>query len=585
MKKLIAGFCLFALVNSYAENPVDSVALKLSRYKSVKLTTDVSKFSDLEKEGLKLLMRAAELMDQAFSMQAAGPILVADTVMDPEVLEFKRINYGPWDRLDDNRPFIDGVGPKPLGANFYPTDMRKSEFDSLQDPLKNSPYSILIREDNQLKAVPYSEAYRQILQEASELLKIASNFFEDSTFKVYLRSRAEALISNNYDESDRLWLDMKNNQFDIIIGPIESYEDKLFGIKTSFESYVLVKDMEWSKKLEKYTAYLPELQESLPVDKKYKEQLTGSSSQLNAYDVIYYGGDCNSGSKTIAVNLPNDETIQKEKGTRRSQFKNVIKAKFDYIMMPIANELVAPEQRKHVTFNAFFSNTMFHEVAHGLGVKNTINGKGTVQQALGAHYSALEEGKADILGLYMITKLYEKKVLQEGELMDYYVTFMAGIFRSVRFGAASAHGQANMIRFNYFLEKGAFVRNSKTGFYAVDFEKMQAAMSSLSALILQLQGDGDLEGVKRLIEEKGKIQPQLQKDLDRLSSKNIPVDLVFEQGPEVLGLDARNNEQMIEPGMDPSKMQSQPQQVNPKLGEPKPAPPVPVQPEQEDIKR
>jgi len=489
-----------------------------------------------EREGIKLLIRAAEMVDMAFRAQAYGYNYAVDTVMDPEVIQFMQINYGPWDRLDNNKPFVKGAGVKPPGANFYPADMRQSEFDSLNDPKKNDPYTIIIREDGGLKVVPYSEAYQQFLIEAAQSLKIAADFFKDSMFSLYLRSRSEALLTNSYDASDRIWLDMKDNRFDIIIGPIETYEDKLYGVKTAFEAYVLVKDMEWSKRLEKYIAYLPELQKGLPVDNKYKEELTGSSSQLNAYDIIYYAGDCNSGSKTIAVNLPNDEKLQAEKGTRRSQFKNTIKAKFDFIMLPIANELIAPEQRKHVTFNAFFSNTMFHEVAHGLGVKNTINNKGTVQQALGAYYSALEEGKADILGLYMITQLYDKKVLTDGELMDYYVTFMAGIFRSVRFGAASAHGQANMIRFNYFLDNGAFVKDAKTGLYKIDFDKMQKAMNSMSALILKLQGDGDLDGVKKLIAEIGSIRPELQKDLNKLSSKNIPVDLVFEQGVEVLEL-------------------------------------------------
>jgi hypothetical protein len=441
------------------------------------------------------------------------------------------------------------VGQKPPGANFYPVDMRKGEYDSLKDTRKSSPYTILVREDGVLKVKEYPEAYQRQLFEASISLKMAANFFKDSSFKAYLLSRAEALLSNKYDESDRIWLDMKDNRFDIIIGPIESYEDKLYGNKTSYEAYVLIKDMDWSKKLEKYVAYLGELQKSLPVDHKYKKEQAGMSSQLNAYDIVYYAGDCNAGSKTIAVNLPNDEKLQLEKGTRRSQLKNAIKAKFDFIMMPITNELIAPEQRKHVTFNAFFSDIMFHEVAHGLGIKNTVNGKGTVQQALGPNYSALEEGKADILGLYMITQLYEKKVLTEGELMDYYVTFMAGIFRSVRFGAASAHGQANMIRFNYFKEAGAFSRDQKTGFYRIDMEKMRSAMTSLSALIIQLQGDGDTEGVLKLIREKGSIGDELQKDLNRLASKNIPVDIIFEQGIETLEL----NRPPMMPGMEIKK--------------------------------
>lgn len=549
MKKILAVALLTIVTSTFAQSKkkIDSVQLKLDAYKSVKLTTDLSKLSLEEREGLKQLMHAAEMMDQVFMMQAYAPIWSVDTITNPAIVKFKQINYGPWDRLDNNRPFIKGVGPKPAGANFYPVDMRKGEFDSLANPKKTSPYTIITREEGKLQVVDYSVAYQRQIMEAAMNLRMAANFFKDSMFKSYLYSRANALLTNNYDTSDRIWLDMKSNKFDIIIGPIENYEDKLYGYKTAFEAYVLVKDMEWSKRLEKYVEYLPELQKGLPVESKYRQDAVGTSSQLSAYDIIYYAGDCNSGSKTIAVNLPNDEKLQQEKGTRRSQFKNTIKAKFDNILVPISNTLIAPEQRKHVTFDAFFATIMFHEVAHGLGIKNTVNGKGTVRDALGPDFSALEEGKADILGLYMITQLYDKKVLTEGELMDYYVTFMAGIFRSVRFGAASAHGQANMIRFNYFLEAGAFTRDAKTGFYKVNMDKMKSAMTSLSALIIKLQGDGDREGVRKLLAEKGSIRPELQADLDKLAGKNIPVDLVFEQGPEILGLNMPMTPEMMAP--------------------------------------
>jgi len=344
------------------------------------------------------------------------------------------------------------------------------------------------------------------------------------------------LLTDNYTASDYAWLDMKKNSIDIVIGPIETYEDKIFGYKAANEAYVFIKDKEWSKRLEHYVSFLPELQNSLPVDAKYKKESPGTDSELNAYDVVYYAGDCNAGSKTIAVNLPNDEEIQVKKGTRRSQLKNAMRAKFDKILVPIANTLIAEDQRKHITFEAFFGNTMFHEVAHGLGIKQTINGKGTVREALKEKASALEEGKADILGLYMVTRLFEKGEIKEGQVMDNYVTFLAGIFRSVRFGASSAHGKANMLRFNYFAEKGAFTRDDATGTYRVNFEKMQEAMNSLSALILTLQGNGDYDGVAKLMEEKGNIGPDLQKELDKLSGLGIPVDIVFEQGTEVLGL-------------------------------------------------
>ena len=280
---------------------------------------------------------------------------------------------------------------------------------------------------------------------------------------------------------------------------------------------------------------LPALQRGLPVPDAYKAETPGTDSDLNAYDVIYYAGDCNSGSKTIAINLPNDEQVQLEKGTRRLQLKNAMRAKFDSIMVPIAGELITPEQRKHVTFDAFFANTMFHEVAHGLGIKNTVNGRGTVRDALKELGSGIEEGKADVLGLYMVTKLHEQGELG-GKLEDYYVTFLAGIFRSVRFGAASAHGEANMVRFNFFADRGAFARDEQ-GHYHVDMAAMRRTVDELSGVLLKLQGDGDSAGVQALTRELGVIRPQLQADLDRLSSRAIPVDVAFTQGKAVLGLD------------------------------------------------
>jgi hypothetical protein len=328
---------------------------------------------------------------------------------------------------------------------------------------------------------------------------------------------------------------MKSNPIDVVIGPIETYEDQLFGYRAAFESYVLLKDLAWSEKLAKYAAFLPELQQGLPVEAKYKAQMPGTDADLNAYDVIYYAGHSNAGSKTIAINLPNDEAVQLQKGTRRLQLKNAMRAKFDFIMMPIAEQLIAPDQRDHVTFDAFFGNTMFHEVAHGLGVKNVLGSEQTVRAALKEHASALEEGKADILGLYMVEQLLEKGEISEGVLEDYYVTFMAGIFRSVRFGASSAHGKANMIRFNFFQEKGAFERDEQ-GFYSVNMDKMSSAIDSLSELILTLQGNGDYNGVAELVAEKGIISRNLQSDLSKLTSANIPVDITFKQGTKVLGL-------------------------------------------------
>lgn len=508
----------------------------LTKYTPFTLEADVSQLAEHNQKMLPILIEAANIMNGLFWYEAYGDKnSLMDSVDNVQLKQFVDINYGPWDRLDGNESFIEGVGKKPEGANFYPTDMTKEEFNAAKLEGKSSLYTFLRRNDEgELYTVPYHVQFEKEVKRVSELLLQAAELAQDAGLKKYLNLRAQAVLTDEYFESDMAWMDMTDNPLDIVIGPIESYEDQLNGIKTAHEGYVLIKDMEWSERLKKYAAFLPELQKGLPVDAKYKQDAVGSKSQLNAYDVVYYAGDCNAGSKTIAINLPNDEKVQEAKGSRRLQLKNAMKAKFDKILMPISKELITPSQRKHIQFDAFFSNTMFHEVAHGLGIKNTIDGKGTVREALKEHASALEEGKADILGLYMITQLHKSGELK-GDLDDYLVTFMASIFRSVRFGASSAHGKANMIRFNFFQEKGAFER-LEDGTYKVNIDKLQTAANDLSNLILTLQGDGNYDGVAALVKEKGVIGTQLQADLDRLSEKGIPVDVIFEQGVKVLGL-------------------------------------------------
>jgi hypothetical protein len=322
----------------------------------------------------------------------------------------------------------------------------------------------------------------------------------------------------------------------VVLGPIETYDDELFGYKAAHEAYVLVKDKEWSARLARYISLLPQLQRGLPVPAAYKRERPGSDSDLNAYDVLYYTGQANAGSKTIAINLPNDEQVQLKKGTRRLQLKNAMRAKFDKILLPLADELIADDQRSNITFDAFFANIMFHEVAHGLGIKNTIGGKGTVRAALKEQAGALEEGKADILGLYMVTRLLDQGEMPDAKLDDSYVTFLASIFRSIRFGASSAHGRANAAQLSYLQERGAFTRDSITGRYRVDVPKMREAVDALAGQILRFQGDGDYAGTKRFMDERSVIAPEVQKALDRLGTKGIPVDIIFEQGTAVLGL-------------------------------------------------
>lgn len=513
------------------------VAKRIDIYAPVRLTTDLSGLSDNQRQMVGKLIDASVIMDELFWLQAYGnKEELLTSLENPDVRRFAEINYGPWDRLAGDKPFVEGVGEKPLGANFYPADMTREEFDAWDQPGKQGQYSVVRRgPQGDLVLIPYHDLYSVQLERAAALLREAADLAEVESFANYLRMRADALLTDDFQPSDMAWMDMKDNVIELVYGPIESYEDQLFGYRAAYESYVLLKDLQWSERLARFAQYLPELQRGLPVPEEYKQEMPGSDADLNAYDVLYYAGHSNAGSKTIAINLPNDEEVQLAKGTRRLQLKNAMRAKFDKILVPIADMLIVEDQRKHITFDAFFANTMFHEVAHGLGIKSTIDGEQTVREALLEHASSMEEGKADILGLYMIGELQKKGEL-DGELMDYYTTFLAGIFRSVRFGASSAHGKANMVRFNFFRDAGAFTRNDETGTYRVDFEKMQQAIEDLSRLILTLQGDGDYAGVDKLVKEKGVISEQLQADLERLSEANIPVDIVFEQGRDVLGL-------------------------------------------------
>ncbi|MDX9947047.1 MAG: Zn-dependent hydrolase [Bacteroidales bacterium] len=523
--------------NSEDKKLTEEMKANLARFKEVTLTTDLSWLSSQEREIVGMLIDAAAIMDEIYWMEAYGDKeeLLAQ-VKNEYAREYMKIHYGPWDRLNNNLPFIPEFGEKFPGAQFYPEDMTVKEFEDWNDPEKTSLYTIVRRNnEGRLVSVPYSEAFQDQHSRAAGLMLKAAELAEDPGLKKYLTMRADALITDNYQPSDFAWMEMKQSNIDFVVGPIENYEDQLFGYKAAHEAFVLVKDPVWSAQLEKFNAMLPGLQEGLPVDPAYKAEKPGIDADMNVYDAIYYAGDCNAGSKTIAINLPNDPEIHLAVGSRKLQLKNSMKAKFDNILMPIATMLIDESQRQHITFDAFFENTTFHEVAHGMGVQNTINGKGTIREALKEQYSSLEEAKADIMGLYLVTKLYEMGEITSGEVMNNYVTFFAGIFRSSRFGAASAHGKANMLSLKYFADNGAFVYQDN-GYYKVNLEEMKKAVELLVGKILKVQGDGDYDTAKAWVEGDGVMTESLRRDLDRVNSAGIPVDIVFRQGREVLGL-------------------------------------------------
>lgn len=536
---LMLGAVLFASCGNKTttqDENTSTMQQKVDEFAMVQLTTDVNKLNDKEKQLINIFFDIAEIMDELFWMQSYGDKADMEKIQDPATREFAMINYGPWERLDGMRPFVDGYGEKPLGANFYPKDMTKEEYDALQDENKGSLYTVIRRgEDGKLQVKWYREEYKAQIDKVCALLDQAIPLAEDAGLKKYLEERKKAFQTDDYFASDMAWMDMKSSHLDFVVGPIENYEDRLFGAKAAYEAFILVKDEEESAKLAKFTAMLPQLQKELPCDPKFKQEVPGTESDLNVYDVIYYGGDCNSGSKTIAINLPNDERVQLEKGARRLQLKNAMKAKFDKILYPIAENILSQEQLAKVKFDAFFYNVTFHEVAHGLGIKNTINGKGGVRQALGNQYSSWEEAKADILGLFMVCSLIDKGEITSISKEDAVTTFIAGILRSVRFGAASAHGVANMMCFNYFEDNKAFTKNAE-GIYTINYDNAFKAINSWAAKILEIEGTGDIDGAKAYADKNGQIRKSLQETLDVINGKSIPKDIRYEQGKKVLGL-------------------------------------------------
>ncbi len=547
MKKLmISLMAVTALCATGCKNKTDEGAgavsplqEKVDSYAPFTLTTDLSVLTDDERALLPIFIQIGEVMDNLYWDQYFGWENRAslDTLTNPAMKRFAEIQYGAWDRLGEEKPFIPGYGERPAGSNFYPADMTAEEFNAWQNPLKDNQYSMVRRDENgALTAILYHEYYAEQLAKVDSLFGVAIEIAQNPQMKKYLTLRREAIChTDNYYESDLAWMDMKNSGLDFVVGPIENYDDALHGFRTSYEAFILVKDTAWSNRLARFTAMLPALQKQLPCDEKYKKEVPGTSSDLYVYDAIYYAGDCNAGSKTIAINLPNDEQVQLLKGSRRLQLKNAMRAKYDNILLPIAKEMICDEQLDKVNFNAFFGNVCYHEVAHGLGVKKTVTDGKSLRDALKNQYSAWEEAKADICGLFMVQTLVEMGELNDCTVEEAYVTYMAGLLRSVRFGATEAHGIANIMCYNYFEEHGAFSKNAD-GKYVVNIDKAKEALKSWAAFVIQIEGEGDYDQATSYAKEHGIVSPALQADLDKINSSNIPLDITYNQGMEALGL-------------------------------------------------
>ena len=529
MKKIL--FIAMAVFAAAACTDKSDSALKekVESYAVVEVSSPLyDALNDNDKKIVGLFREAADIMDGLFWKQTYGDKAEMEALTDEYEKAYAMINYGPWDHLDNNEPFIKGYGAKPLGCQYYPQDMTMEEWEAFDDPDKLSLYTVIRRDENgALKTVWYRDEYKAELDKVCALLEEAASLTTNEGMRTYLTERVKAFRTDDYLASDMAWMDMKDCNMDLVIGPIENYDDHLYEAKAAYECFILLKDEKRSANLAKYVSLLPALQTMLPCAPEYKTFVPGTSSDLNVYDAIYYSGDCNGGSKTIAINLPNDERVHVAKGARRLQLYNSMMAKFDKILAPIGEILVTPEQQKLLTADAFFWNVTFHEVAHGLGVKETVNGKGTVDAAMGSEKTTWEEAKADILGLFMVNKLIDMGEITDITKEESIATFIAGIVRSVRFGSASSHGKANMMCFNYMEDHGAFSRNAEDR-YVVDFEKAAEAIDSWANTIIETQATGNFEFAQKYASENASIREALAADIAKVNEAGIPRDIVFD---------------------------------------------------------
>ena len=530
MRNLCILLAVLAISVSCQQDRKSSAARKADRYALIQLQSPfIEGISDHGKEVLDLYKFAAEEVDRIYWKQSFGDkALLMDALSDPGERAYAQINYGPWDRIS-GLPFVEGYGPRPAGARFYPEDMTHAEFAACADPDKSSPYTVLRRDaDGKLHSVWYHDAYKEEIERICNYLQAAADLTIKPSVRAYLLKKIEALRTDDYYESEIAWLDMDDSKMDLVLGPDESTDDALYGVKSSYEAFVLLKDLKRTEEVTRYVPVLPELQKALPCDEAYKTFVPGDASNLFVCDVLRYAGQANAGIKVIAINLPFDPKVQAEKGTRTILFHNVAADKFNRTVFPIGSLLLEKDQQLRLDADAFFWNIVFREVAHGLGVKETVNGRGSVAEALGNETSTWEEAKANVVGLFLVCHLIDQnKISALIEKEDVLTTFFAGLMRSTRFGTGEPLGRANIMCYNYLLEQGAFKRQAD-GRYALDFGRFQEAVSKLAGLILKTQATGDYAFARSFEEKYAVISETLAADHFNFEHENIPVDLRFE---------------------------------------------------------
>ena len=530
MKKIFVIASLALLVVACDNSRKSPLARKVAEYAVVSIETpDLSGISENGKEVLNLYRWAADEADAIYWEQYFGDKdALLESIADPDAKTFALINYGPWDR-SSGKSFLEGYGDRPAGAGFYPADMTQEEFDALEDPAKDSPYTMIRRaEDGSLQAVWYHDAYKAHIDKIANYLIAAADLTIKPSVAQYLRSKAEALKSDDYYQSSLDWLNMDDSKMDLVIGPNETADDQLLGLKRSYEAFVLLKNEARTRELTTFASRLEDFQDDLPGEAAWKAFRPGAGSDIFSCDALYYAGKANAGVKVIALNLPFDADVQRDKGTRPILLENIIRAKYNHIISPIGQLLLESNAVAHLNPDAFFWNIVFREVAHGLGVKETVNGKGSVEEALGNTALTFEDLKANAAGALMLSRLQKHYDIRHNFTReDALVTYFASQLRSERFGDASSIGRSALIIVNYLKENGAFVRKADARYY-LDLDKMEAALTSLTALVLKTQATGDRDFALSFIEQYAKTNPEYQADLYNIGLEKIPADIRFD---------------------------------------------------------
>ena len=534
---LIAAAIITGCSNNKDSKEISMLKDKIAQFAPVEIKYDSTVLNERERIVVRKLFEASQIIDSIYlsqvyfkNVEIKDSLRNSSSEADQLKLKYFDIMFGPFDRLDHNKPFI-GTHEKPKGANFYPPDMTKDEFNQWVKEHPDdytaftSTFTIIRKDNGKLTAIPYSEFYKPELSKAADLLREAADYADNPSLKKYLLLRAKAFETNDYYDSDMAWMDLKNNKIEVVIGPYEVYEDEMFNYKASFESFVTIKDSAESEKLQEFGKYLKEIEENLPIDKKYKNNQRGSESPIVVVNEVYSGGDTKAGVQTLAFNLPNDERVRKAKGSKKVMLKNINDAKFEKQLKPIAGIVLSEDQLNYVTVNAFFSHALMHEMSHGVGPGFiTVNGRKTeVKKELKEAYSTIEECKADVLGMYNNIFMIDKGMFPKSFANETWTTFLAGIFRSVRFGITEAHGSGNAIIYNYLLEKGGYEYNPETNKVKVNFDKIYDSIKELANKLLTIEATGDYNGAKELIKQYAVISPSMKSIIDMLSS--IPVDI------------------------------------------------------------